>query len=496
MQAFFFGNVDLKLTADGRIQILEFGPGINSGFEGLRIATGQNITDVLQRKWSALALPALILNSPPGSGLADHEHINGILPTISPPSTPFLPENLSSYGAVYGGGETRPLPQEWVLPLEDPTLHLVFDDKSTTHAAFVATGLQAHRPSTLLFERRWSATLVADIRRRLPARRYVLKAPDMEGGAGVVVVEDGDLGDVLRCLLPDEPPRIGSASVMAAVQTASRAQALAGSQSARRAYFSEVLQRAMSWSSSAQNPFQFMVEAYVPSKPVAHEGQVYDATMRVAFLWIRDNRRVSCEPFACYWKLPPKPTGGAGTLRDQTVSSYSLTRQAAVSVTQEDEDCVYRQLRAVLPPLVDHVTGQDIWADISAQPPDRQTSRWLHFGNSLAHHSHPPLAQDCLDRARALAPEYYKVDHEQGMLEHIQGHYAEAIASFTRGLERYPGNQAAYYRLGRAWLALGNREKAEEYFMQAPIYAQRIAAQLRAFETHGQPPAPKRLEMR
>ncbi len=465
-----FANVDLKLTKDNQVKILEFGPGVQSGFEGLRLATGQAITQLLDKEFKRLSLIPII-NSVPGQQVSDHAPLRKALCSLPKPQGEFRVESIKGYRAVYGGYELKSISRdERILLMDDNIVNFIFGNKMLTHEAFIETHLEEARPHTLIFKRQYEDKLAQEIRSRLKGvKQFILKVPDEEEGKGVMVVDDADLDLMLTVLLAPhdekEARHLGAKfaaklSDIEKLQLPRKMQKLGAEEN-----------RIGTWKNSQS--YYFMVEEYVQGKAITYQNNHYDATMRVAFFIIRDNGEMRCEPFACYWKLPPKSMGDSSELRERTVSSFSSTRRDAVAVSDEDRAVVYSRLKNILPNIVQNMMIRNIPDDIKECAQETKDEKiykaylWMRFANVLAYQGQYRLAEYYLNNATSLVPDYYQVYHQKGVTHHLQGQYQQAIDSYSEALKKDQRQSAPYYRRGMTWLAMGEQAKADKDFDEA-----------------------------
>lgn len=456
-----FACVDLKFTADNKIKILEFGRGFQSGFQGLTIATGDDITALLSKKIEELSLLPVVLNSDPGVEVVNHDCIEQLLSALPSSDKKFSPENLATYQAIYGGSEVRALEQESILIMDDTTVNTIFEDKVLTHEAFAATNLEENRPRTMIFERKCHPDLARRIRQSIPGNTFVLKSPDAEGGEGVIIIEDKDLDITLQCLIYEGTDESLTNPNLQQVRNF-RITSLLTPLKYSKQRIEEVQLIADAWNNS--NKDYFLVEEYVESKPVLYKGNHYDATMRVAFIFIRDEAKTRCEPFACYWKVPPAPIKSVQSLRERTVSSYSVGRHDSARVDEEDEKQVYQQLKIAIPPIIDYMIKKNLLSYINARPLACRHQLLAHFANSLAHQGQFVLAHHYSRQVEQLKPTWWKVSHDRGVFYYLEGKYDKALECFEQVLSISP-NPMTFYRRAKTWLALGNRANAKADFI-------------------------------
>ncbi len=445
-----FVNVDLKLTKDNEVKILEFGVGLRSGFSGLEIATGQDVKELLIQELKKLSLTT-ILTDFPDKEYGDFNRVSSELPERK---DEFQLASIVSYSAVCGSTELLPrslIEKQRILSMDDTTFAFTFSDKIATHEAFVAARLENKaRPRTLIFERRYKKELPQEIRSQLNGvKQFVLKAPDREGGEGVVVVEDSDLDRVLRELLEYK-----NENEKEVKNTLSKEERLI-----------------KGWNNSESQ--YFMVEEYIHGKPVKYNNGHYDATMRVAFLIIRDNGKMQCKPFACYWKLPSKPDNDLGNLRERTVSSFSETRIDAAPVSNADQVIVYQQLQNILPEVAHSMIKRDVLADIEKQAQDTEKQKEHKayllglFSHALFRQGEHRLAMYYFNQTAKLSPNNCVNYHIKGLIYLMRCRDQEAMKNFSEAIEKNPKFAAAYFYRAQVWLSMGDEAKAKDDFRKA-----------------------------
>jgi tetratricopeptide (TPR) repeat protein len=94
---------------------------------------------------------------------------------------------------------------------------------------------------------------------------------------------------------------------------------------------------------------------------------------------------------------------------------------------------------------------------------------------------HAREARVSLEEALAFQPAYWPARLNLGILDSLEGRGLQAIANFEKVLERQLGKSAeaeTNYRLGEAYVSLGRRDKALQYF--------KIAAEKAPYQRWGQ----------
>lgn len=439
-----FSCVDLKFTKDGEVKILEFGRGIQSGFKGFEGVSGKSFGTRLDEVFKEYSLPRLVLNSHRSRDVLDDTIIRkeALNPALHQDNT--QTERLASYSMTYMDSTLGVLPSR-CLPIDDPIVSFAFEDKALTHSYFVRSGQENTRPNTLLLSLKNPQDYPRLISERFPdTQRFVLKMPDREGGRGVMVLPLKDLLVILQIL-----------------KRANKSTLLSPEESA---LLGQNAKKLSDWLDTGVD--RLLIEEYVTSKPVIQGEKMYDATMRVAFVFVRDNGEVRCHPFACYWKLPPNPiTFRGGTLADMTISSFSPDRISAVQVNEEDQKIVFERLSVVLPSLILSMMPLESVLDYIARlsPTQNQTAGdlWMHFSNTLAHHGYYAEAVDYLERALPLIKESAQVLFQRSMIYYLAEQYERAIEYCTQALRTQHYNPELHFHRAKCLVALNRIADAE-----------------------------------
>lgn len=455
-----FACVDLKLTPDGRVKILEFGPGVFSGFSGFTMVTGQDFDPIRNQAIKrATTLPLhLIVQHGRAHAQMNNDDSKEFFATLPTPPGDFFPEKLASYKAIYGGCVLRPVTsEERVLLLDDYQADAFFADKQLTHEAFVKSDQLVARPMTAEFKRLYTPSLAKEINAAFKgAKHVVLKAVDVEGGKGVMILKNNvDQLDVALQFLLSDGAHVSCEKMLKILQCPEE----------------ELKDYRQSWQTSHRP--DFLVEELVHGKLIKDRAkQSYDPTMRVAFVVTRDDGILSCQPFAAYWKLPPKPVT-QGSLRERIVSSFGNGHFNALPVSESDQAIVYQQLQAVLPAVFSYMLNTDLHKRLSAYPEittiekTQKIKRYVTAGNAFALIGKYQLALYYLGTAQKLAPHDFsksEVSREIGIYFALQGDYKTAIDLYARVLQLNHSWPDIHYLRGIAYKHLGEFEKAEEDF--------------------------------
>lgn len=406
-----FFTVDLKLPERGPLKILEFNPGMTSGFVGYQAAYRRQMRGLLWKHLAELGLPVWLAWQKSGHdainaskedsaayALADFSAQPGNILSGErrkllekgwhKPREGFSPGKLGSYTGIfsdesyYDHDPSEDFQREFlegfahILQLNRAgAVHLMTDVKFLTSRLF-ARAAKEFRPRSRLIAKDPQEGLADEIRRAIPAERYVVKPLDSMQGMGVLVVDAADLESALK-------------------------QAIDG--------------QGDYWGKD-ENP-AFLVEEYAASKPVKYKGRAFDGTMRVAFTVLHDAGGIRIHVLDSYWKLPSEPIG-AGELREATVSVVKPEKGGArgARVSRLDKARVEEQLARAIPPVYAGMIAQDEDGVIdgllfSADPLEVRLG--LHL---LAKRSRAPLSARRLQRLKALA-RFEAAGYGNGLLE-------------------------------------------------------------------------------
>lgn len=291
--------VDLKITPDHEICLLEIMSANYAGFTGYKAATGK---DMLKDT----VFPALEkLHSPfyYAEGFHEYKELTEELADDTPDCRAllYLPQGYLIRDNYFKAAESGP----HSLINADPDFLLLADNKAVFHhhmEQFMEQG--AHDvfiPPTYTGVSSYHDGLAGDIRDKIGTHdHYILKAPDTANGTGLRLIADHELEEALKSTFPPEGQ---SAPLMYRAREG-------------------VDPYADYW---RQKPAPvFLVQPCVSGKPLSREGKCYDGTMRVTLTAYRDGKN---EPFQImthdgYWKLPLEPVK-AGRPDAGNLVSYS-----------------------------------------------------------------------------------------------------------------------------------------------------------------------------
>lgn len=438
--------IDLKLTHKNQIKILEFGDGLRSGTVGLSKAQGeydQGFTEKLLQEKMKKYHDNFMLLSLPGTRLFNQEAYDLLPKESSTESFDFTV--LTEYQAIVGCYEYRPLADD-ILTMNNSDVGYIFDDKVVLHRSFERAGVLEARPHCIILDLNINPkVMLSNVLQAMPdVKKFVIKLPDVERGYGVFVITKEELKFYLDLF----STRDDMQRAMKCMQ-------------AKRIDLLEQLTQC-----SVSEHTQILVEEYVSSKPIYLNGQIYDPTMRVLCLVIRDKGNLICDPIASYWKLPPKPVGATATLREKTVSSYRDNHMLSKLVDDHDQAFVYPQLQKSIPAVFNDMLFRHLGQELMMMPQNTSFEKeakyyiLMRYANSLTVDGKFILAKDFLDAGQKIFPDRCRSYHQLGVLYQMQKNHTEAIKQFTYSVTKDPTFGSSYYRRARSYFEIGENELA------------------------------------
>lgn len=461
----FFGRVDLKLTTNGEIKILELGDARLSNLCGLQQIYGKDAMQLLEENLTRFDLPMLFALEP---GIMTLDRFSKALEFSNEnkitPRNDFDFTKIFGYSGIYCGQHIDKQLYKNILKVGDNCFtSQIVDDFLLTYSA-LDNDCDGFFLPTKVLTKHYSKEMVSNIRKDLPSDIYRIKAPDLPINSGVWYVRSQDLDLLLKSLL--EPNK----------------------QIATELFYSymkklpkmmpDLIELFVKWRDSICP--SFMVEGYISSKALKIEEQSYDPTMRVTFLAIRDNGVVSFRPIGGYWQLPIG-SSECTDLRMKYNTSLPHDQLKYVQVDFQQLQEVYGKLNLVIPKIFAKLFKFNLtnYQKKLAANTDELQLKYNHYlklrlANSFGANGYTNLALDLL---KDLDPKYGKLDkiyHERGLVYLNDGRYETAIAQFSEAI-KLSGNFASYFRRGTCYYALGDLNKALQDFKQAckikdPVY--------------------------
>ena len=154
--------------------------------------------------------------------------------------------------------------------------------------------LKLYKADWRLYPKNYAPLLSEQIQKEMPSDLYVIKPKSECLAKGVIVVANKDLDSLLQTILNPTPD-------------------LKNHPDKKYAF----------WSKNREETF--LIEKYYPSdlmsfNPQGKLPQLYDATLRLAFILQYSEGKMSYHPLGGFWKLPPKSLEEEGTLNETRIS--------------------------------------------------------------------------------------------------------------------------------------------------------------------------------
>jgi tetratricopeptide (TPR) repeat protein len=430
----FFIVVDLKVDAKDNVKVLEFGDGMHSGSDVEHVDVEKKLQDMLH-------LPSFF-SSKFGLPVVDRDDLDAVVAGWRQSSAP----GGSQYCGVYGGTRMQPVGSDVLLMNKHSTSIMLLDEKVHMHELFHRAGMLQYRPVSRVYRKQYTPDLVTDICRNIPGDTVVVKNSEGTRGMGVLTLPKPKLDAALRCLLNGET---------AAVDDFDQADRVTCG----------------TWMRSSRQ--EFIVEEYVPSKPVVFpdDRRTYDPAMRVVLLMTTVDAVVgSIEPLSYYWKFPKEPASGTLS-RGSAVSSFDKERRVN-DVSETDRAVVWSALQTFLPALMTEAFSMQLdeplqsMTALSAPAPaatGQKSIMQVVLANALMH-------KGLFAHALYLIYDYLSSDPSS-----VTGRYEAAVANllcgnYDKAIEMFKNvdHDSRFMRIAMAYRMQGKFGEASKWLNEAP----------------------------
>ncbi len=346
--AISFMIADLKYSKKDGVKICEIQNGISSTFNGDGFLNPEYgiicpnfiaaMSEYEMTKWtiphifSSWQLKKLLPNTE-GWELRKHFHsiVNDREFMKAAKKIPKDPTDISSYSAIVYVQKSRiDNPVEFrkqypgVLVVDAPT-YPYWQDKYKMSELFRTSILSSFKPKFILCQKKYKTSLANQIRLELPCDRYVIKPRGAFLGNGVIIVDGKDLDKTLQYILKKSKKL---------------------KKDTDRAY--------NYWYNDKSD--SFVIEQFFSSDPISvpsFNNNVYQATMRVAFLMIYDKKKITIRYLGLYWQLPFVALDQKGSLNDKHKTNTKTPYFANADPKIVGE--VYTELDKMLPKLYEQM---------------------------------------------------------------------------------------------------------------------------------------------
>jgi hypothetical protein len=340
--------VDLKLTEDNQVQILEFGPMQHAGFSGYKHVTGKDMREDIvypffEENWHGHVIH---IDNPATSLLQTvRESLSVSMATKDWSDDTLLVRPFGYFvngRDIYGSSYVRGY--EYM----NGSSSFMMMNQNKAYFDFMAARFGSELsilPKQTTLTRRFSKDDVEKtVMQKVPATEYVIKTPDTAQGRGTMVVKRDDVESVVKAICR-KSERGNSA-----------------------------LPLSNTWDHAVP---LITVQEKVQSRPTEHNGKNYDGTMRVAMtVWRDKSGALQHEIHDAYWKMPRNAIG-EGDYQDQVIScsphydrltdtflKHSSPPETFAPVSDADKQIVFGQLARELPEFVANVADLDTRRDV------------------------------------------------------------------------------------------------------------------------------------
>jgi hypothetical protein len=337
-----FCIADIKFN-DNTLKICEFGQGIFSTFRGYDSLHGRGKMWILAYEYLAqfkkpIWLVSQMVNKKNMADVAieDLKKTGGnaftsllelqndpIFQRAASLNSNICPRNISDFSGIVIVRKLSPFLQSFIQ--QYPNI-LVVDEKSSrfvgskyeTNILFKSsTHLLTYRPRFQICRKHEKTLPLEAIIKNIPAQYYVIKPVNSSMGKGIVMVEKNNLAHTLSiiCRKNKDLPTTNEPTLEY-------------------------------WKHDKSS--MFLVEEFVPSKPIYANDKWYDPTMRIAFIVSEDGNGTDMAFLDAYWKLPAKALTEEGTLTEKHKSHIVKGGQSSCLVSRED----FAQVSKLLHPML------------------------------------------------------------------------------------------------------------------------------------------------
>lgn len=365
-------SVDLKLTADNQVKVLEMGTLPMSEIT----EEGDCIDDLIRRELMARGIPYRQVNV--NTQVTDdipgyHKVVN----TISQVDKKFDIASLHDYEAVIRAFHHLYHPDKRFLPLGDASVDFLTADKVVMHQLFSDVGLAEYRPLAFIFDRTDMdsyAMALHYFQQWDHVTHYVLKLPSLTNGDGVYVMEKQKLSVLLEyLLLRSEALKRGGGCM---IQFSDENMVCLKKEPRLFQEIDEMAKEIFSKPDSCE----LLVEECVKGKDVAlnqQDSRCFDTTIRHVCLLIRHQGAWEFIPLMNYHKFPSSPRDAKGDLRARVVSSWNTK----IRFTSANETKIINDaLQSCMPKLVGAAVQRNFLAEVPLNQHDdirRFNLAWL-----------------------------------------------------------------------------------------------------------------------
>jgi hypothetical protein len=204
-------------------------------------------------------------------------------------------------------------------------------DKKLTDGLFNTPELRAFRPKAAIFPKKYTKTLASEIMKQFENDWLVIKPINAGRGNGIIMVDKDNLDDALHRILVENKNHLPPDNDIE--------------------YKPDPPLGYDYWKGDRNS--NFLVEEYVPSKPISVGGKEYDATMRVIFIMRYEQGTITLDFLDAYWKRPIKALTDYGTFKDKHISKHAPNFEESqdLAVSPEDYEFVKESMAQALPQI-------------------------------------------------------------------------------------------------------------------------------------------------
>jgi tetratricopeptide (TPR) repeat protein len=464
---FFFLEVDLQLTSEGKVKILGFHHGMRKTFDSYQEIYKKPIQGVLHEEAKLLGLP-LFLNCELGEIKQNDESFLKARSQLKK-SEKFDSRSITTYSAIYGGNSLRSVEDHFLCLNDQGMLQLAMEDKYAMNSLF-AGELAQYRPATKFYAREFHSNLAMQIRKNFPnCQYYLLKVPSISiSNCSAIVVDDLNLEKMLFLLLTKD-----QVEDKKAVNKVSE-----------KFFTKKYFPNTTSSSSSQADPLEtaavkkwrnlsssyFLVEEFVFSRKHQVDKKSFYGTVCSPILLIKDQGKITCKLLGSYWKLTDKEISN-GSLQETMITTSDPCWKGFVAVTKEEEVLLDSELKKIMPQIFKRALDFDLEKKVAELQQDKNDWASVKYGGYLLtrmsscynHMGRHYLALVFIEQVIRCSSFNFRGYHEKGLIYHALGEYQKAIAALSEAL-RVGDKAVSRWRRARSYEAIEDFTQAKTDF--------------------------------
>jgi hypothetical protein len=194
--------------------------------------------------------------------------------------------------------------------------------KDKIHEVFNDDFLKQFRPAWGIYPTQYSETLLKQIKNEIKSPLYIIKPLVGRQSRGIILVDEKNLDLTLKTIFKKTPRHKNKKKKMAKFD----------------------------WETYEYD--KFIIEEFITSKQIIKNGKPYDPTLRLGFIIIQNNGKISINVINAFWKFPPKSLTDNCELTEKHVTKSLIgIKEPALNADTQDLKQIRTILNNMLPKL-------------------------------------------------------------------------------------------------------------------------------------------------